>query len=96
MVLQLGLQPDYVLDKMTPFEQDALMEFSYYKDKTTWEQTRLIRHSVLQPNCRKSLKLDDIQSFPWDNVVDDVVIDDNAVNRLKSMSKSMEEKLNNK
>ena len=67
MVLELGLQPQYVLDEIEIYEITALMRYSYLKHKDDWEQARLISYLIAQSNSTKKLKLEDIIKFQWDD-----------------------------
>lgn len=67
LTLQLGLNPEYVLDKIEMYEINSLMKYSYYKDKENWEQARLLGYIIAQANSTKKLKIEDIIKFSWDN-----------------------------
>lgn len=62
----MGINPQYVLDEMQPYEIESLMEYGYYKGKDQWEQARLIAYVVAQVNSKKPLKPTDIIKFDWD------------------------------
>ncbi len=66
LVLQCGLQPDYVLDKIEWYEINALLKYSYYKYKDGWEQSRLIAYMIAQTNSTQKLTVDDIMHFYWE------------------------------
>lgn len=42
------------------------MKYQYYSYKDGWEQARLIAYMVAQVNSKRTLKMDDILSFPWE------------------------------
>ena len=67
MVLDLGLQPQYVLDEIEIYEINSLMKYSFLKHKDNWEQARLISYLIAQCNSAKKLKLEDIIKFQWDD-----------------------------
>lgn len=66
LVLRLGLNPEYVLDKMTMYEVRAIMRHSHLKEQEQWEQTRLLAYMTAQVNSTKKLKFTDIVKFPWE------------------------------
>ncbi len=54
------------MDEMQIYEINSLMNYSYYKHKDNWEQSRLISYLIAQTNSTKKLKMEDIITFPWD------------------------------
>jgi predicted transcriptional regulator len=44
LVLEGGLSPEYVLDKMQMYELEALISSLYQKNRESWEQTRLLAY----------------------------------------------------
>lgn len=66
LVLQFGLNPDYVLDEIQTYEISSLMKYSFYKNRDDWEQSRLISFIIAQSNSKKKLKLQDIIKFEWE------------------------------
>lgn len=42
------------------------MKYSYYRNKESWEQARLISYLIAQTNSTKKLKLEDIIKFAWE------------------------------
>ena len=62
----MKLPIDYVMDKMEMFEARALMKYSYYADKDTWEQARLIAYLIAQTNSTKHLDMQQMIPFYWD------------------------------
>ena len=86
LVLQCGLSPDYVLDKMDWYEVSALMKYQFYAIKDNWEQARLISYMIAQSNSKRRLKLQDIIPFSWENEdgdEEDKPITKNEMERLK-------------
>lgn len=96
MVLKLRLPPLYVLDEMTMFEFEKLLEYSHYAHQEDWEQCRFNSYVNVQMNSKKKLKPVDIIKFPWENnnkqEIHLVTQDDR--NRLREIAKKQEEFLN--
>ena len=42
------------------------MKYSYYRNKESWEQARLISYLIAQTHSTKKLKLEEIVKFPWE------------------------------
>ena len=65
-MLQCGIAPDYVLDRMEWYEMEALIENLWMKNRETWEQTRTI--SFVTAQCQSTKKLDpkEMMPFTWD------------------------------
>jgi hypothetical protein len=68
LVLEGGLSPEYVLDKMEQYEIAPLVSKLYLKNKESWEQARLIGYITAQTQSTKKLKPTDIMKFPWEEV----------------------------
>ena len=66
LVMQCGYDPKYVLDEIETYELNAAMKYSYYAVKDDWEQARLIAYMIAQTNSRKTLKMQDIMTFHWE------------------------------
>ncbi len=66
LTLELGQDPEYILDRAAFYEIHALRKNSNKKHKDLWGTPRLISIVVAQCNSRKKLKLDDIVKFPWE------------------------------
>ncbi len=67
MTLELGLNPEYILDRAEFYEICALMKSNYKKHKDLWEAARLISFVVAQCHSyKKKLQLHDIVTFPWE------------------------------
>ena len=52
-MLQCGIDPEYVLDRMDWYEIEALIENLWMRDKTSWEQTRTISYITAQCQSAK-------------------------------------------
>lgn len=86
----LGINPEYVLDRMEMYEVNALIKNQYRRHKDDWEQARLISYLIAQCNSKKRMKLTDIVQFPWEkkkNVKDE--IDFEAIKRIRAKAHSM-------
>lgn len=66
LTLNLGLNAEYVLDKMEGYEINSLMKYSYYKHKDNYDMARLIAYFIAQVNSKKKLKPKDVIEFPWE------------------------------
>ena len=66
LVLNLGIDAEYVMDRMQMYEVSALMQYSYHKHKDEWEQARLVSFLIAQTNSSKKLKMEDIIKFSWE------------------------------
>jgi hypothetical protein len=106
LVLQLGLNPQYVLDQMQMYEVRSLLQYSYYRDKESWEQSRLIAYITAQTQSTKRIKPTDIMTFPWEKDNANDLQDANKrtnkqptnedVKRLQNIAKQFEQNLFNK
>lgn len=69
MVYIGGLSPDYVLDRMQPYEIRILISNVHLKIKDGWEQTRLLIATVANIFSGKGHKVypEDVLKFDWDN-----------------------------
>ena len=95
LVLEGGLSPDYVLDKMQMYELETLISSLYQKNRESWEQTRLLAYILAQVNSTKKLKPSDILSFVWDNDnKGNTSISNEDVKRLKERAKQYTSKYN--
>lgn len=72
LVLQCGIDPGYVLDKMELYEIEALMDNLWMKDKESWEQSRLQAYVTAQVNSTKQMEMKDILTFPWEKITQKV------------------------
>ena len=96
MVLQCGIDPGYVLDRIQTYEIEALIENLWMKDKTSWEQTRTVGYITAQCQSTKKIDPKQMMSFPWesDSQTEEITADERE-EILKEM-KAMEDRLNNK
>lgn len=97
LTLQMGLNPEYVLDKIEVYEISALMKYSYYKNKEDWEQARLISYLIAQTNSTKKLKLEDIIKFSWEGEksTDNMKISQEEIEALQRQAEEMEKYFQN-
>ena len=84
----MGINPEYVLDRMEMYEVNALIKNQYRRHKDDWEQARLIAYIIAQCNSKKRMKLTDIVQFPWEKTVKDE-IDFEAIKRIRAKAHSM-------
>lgn len=99
LTLQMGLSPEYVLDKIEWYEINALMKYQYYSIKDNWEQARLIAFMIAQTNSKRKLKLQDIVPFVWeeDEEMEEVQpITKTEIERLKAKAQDYLSSNNNK
>ena len=95
-MLQCGIDPGYVLDRIQTYEIEALIENLWMKDKTSWEQTRTVGYITAQCQSTKKIDPKQMMSFPWesDSQTEEITADERE-EILKEM-KAMEDRLNNK
>lgn len=87
-MLQCGISPDYVLDKMKFYEIECIIDNMWRKDKVSWEQTRAMAYAT-------GIKKVDM-TFPWEKSgVNDIPTLEEREELMKEM-KAMEEKMNKK
>ena len=102
---QLHFPPDYVLDKMEWYEINAAMKYNYYSSKSGWEQARLVAYMIAQVNSRRTLQMEDIVKFPWENEDDEQTktsitkeeiehLQREAEKYLKTQNKTVEKRVN--
>ena len=84
----MKISPQYVLDEIEWYEINSLFKYRHYSHKDSWEQARLITYMVAQVNSKKTLKLGDIISFPWedDAEAEEQKVSAEDVKRLKQMA----------
>ena len=95
-MLECGIDPGYVLDKMMPFEIEALLENRWMKNKESWEQTRYASYVNAQMNTKKELEPTDILKFYWEKEPEKQVDTKEDKEKLWKEMKDMEMKMNNK
>jgi hypothetical protein len=96
LVLQFGLNPQYVLDNMQMYEVRALLQYSYYRNRESWEQSRLIAYITAQTQSTKRIKPTDIMTFPWEKDVhkqsnEEIEVSQKDIDALAEKAKQMEE-----
>lgn len=88
LVIEGGLDPEYVLDKMQMYELEPLISNLHKKDRNSWEQARMIAYVIAQCNSTKKLKPTDIMQFTWDNdTTGETSISNEDIKRLKEKAK---------
>ena len=95
-MLQCGVQPDYVLDRMNFYEIEALLENLWMKNKESWEQTRVQAYITAQTQSTKKIDMNDMMSFPWEKKVEKVEDTPEDIEMMMKEMKEMEDKLNKK
>ena len=95
-MLQCGVQPDYVLDRMQTYEIETLIENLWMKNKESWEQTRVQAYITAQTQSTKKIDMNDMMSFPWENKVEKVEDTPEDIEMMRKEMKEMEDKLNKK
>lgn len=68
LIVNVGLDPEYVYDKMQLWEINLYMEKYEAKEKARLEEQRLWTYLTLAPNLdsKKKVKPEDILPFPWE------------------------------
>lgn len=88
LVIEGGLDPEYVLDKMQMYELEPLISNLHRKDRNSWEQARMIAYVIAQCNSTKKLKPTDIMQFTWDSdTTGETSISNEDIKRLKEKAK---------
>lgn len=78
---------------MTRYELNALFDLIHYKDKTSWEQTRMQNYITAQVNSTKKISPQDLMTFPWE---EDSEVDDNIDKEdMFEMMRNIENQINN-
>lgn len=91
VVIELGISPDYFLDKMQLYEIPTLVKNMNLKHKDAWEQARFNSFITAQVNSTKKLKPTDLMRFSWDvEVKEDTTITKDEIERLRNKSKQYE------
>ena len=95
LVLRFNLSPAYVLDHMQLYEAKALLKYSDYSSRDSWEQSRLVAYLIAQTNSTKRMKPSDIIKFSWDNEHNgDTSISNDDIERLRNKAKAYEQNKN--
>lgn len=73
------------------YEAKSLLNYSYYREQESWEQTRLLAYITAQVNSTKKLKMTDIIKFQWDENHKNKakLMDDSELQRLKAKAQSI-------
>ena len=93
LVLRFNLSPAYVLDNMQLYEARALLKYSDYSSRDSWEQSRLVAYLIAQTNSTKKMKPSDIIKFSWDNE-EHTGISNDEIERLRNKAKAYEQDKN--
>lgn len=81
------------MERMPIFEAMEYLAFVEYRNRDTWEQTRMITHITAQVNSKKTLKKTDIAAFPWDIKEESEPTTEADLKRLKEKAEFLEKKL---
>lgn len=96
-MLQCGIDPGYVLDRMEFYEISALIENAWMKSKESWEQARLQAYLTAQVNSTKNIDMMEFMTFPWEKVETDKIEDTKEEREaLMKEMKEWENIMNNK
>lgn len=95
-MLQCGIAPDYVLDRMQFYEIETLIENMWRKNKDSWEQTRTLGYITAQSQSTKKIDMQSMMSFPWEKGEPDDTPTQEERDALMKEMKEMEEKMNRK
>lgn len=88
LVIEGGLDPEYVLDKMQMYELEPLISNLHKKDRNSWEQARMVAYVIAQCNSTKKLKPTDIMQFSWDDdTTGETSISNEDIKRLREKAK---------
>lgn len=91
--MQCGLDTEYVLDKMQLYEVDSYLKGLEIKERSAWEQTRLIMYSMIQVNSKRKLKLQDIITFSWEKNSNNNTVKKEDIERLKKLAEQWQNKM---
>lgn len=78
------------------YEVRSLLQYSYYRDKESWEQSRLIAYITAQTQSTKRMKPTDIMTFPWEKDLrkqsnEEIEVSQKDIDALAEKAKQMEE-----
>lgn len=83
------------MDDCSEWELNDLIDLVPYCDRSPWEQARLNAYVTAQVNSRKKLDMQDICKFKWEEIENDMFIQehnyeitDEDIERLKQLSES--------
>ena len=73
------------------YEVHALLNYQYYKEQDSWEQTRLLGYITAKSHGAKNLKLTDLIKFQWEkeNKAKPQFISDADMKRLREKAQWM-------
>lgn len=78
------------------YEVEALIENLYMKDKTAWEQARMVAYVTAQCQSTKPLDPKDMMTFPWEKEVETHIDTQEEKEAMYREMKNMENKMNKK
>ena len=55
-----------MLDRITFYEVETLLENLWMKEKESWEQTRTVAFVTAQSQSTKKLDMQEMMTFPWE------------------------------
>lgn len=93
--MELGIAPDYILDRMDFYEIPPLIEGLWRKNKDSWEQARMMTWMTAQVNSTKKLEISDVMTFPWEKNIEKIEDTEEDIKNLYDEMKQYENKLNN-
>ena len=76
------------------YEIECLMENMWMKDKTSWDQARLIINWCQR--SEKPVNLFEKMKFPWDEKVEKIEDTPEEIEMMRKEMKAMEDRLNKK
>ena len=95
-MLECGIDPGYVLDRIQTYEIEALIENMWMKSKESWEQARLQAYLTAQVNSTKKIDMTEFMTFPWEKMETDKIEDSKEEREaLMREMKEWENKMNN-
>lgn len=62
----MGLDPEYVLDKMKWYEATQFLKYKYLKSKEGWQQTRWYGNLYINAHSKRKFTLEETIEFPWE------------------------------
>lgn len=78
---------------MQLYEARALLKYSDYSSRDSWEQSRLVAYLIAQVNSTKKLRPTDILKFKWDDE-EHIGISNDEIERLRNKAKTYEQNKN--
>ena len=81
----------YFMDECTQWELNDIVENLPYMDRNMWEAARLNAYIVAQVNSKKTLKMQDICKFKWDeDESKNIEISNSDIERLKEKARRIQ------